>query len=68
MKVFYLPTLVANLPVDFVFQPDGALRENVSRLVAMKVVRVIAGAKKCHVVINIKRPYYFPTPTKMEGE
>jgi hypothetical protein len=60
MSVRYLPVIVTNLPAHFVFQPDGALREKVSRAVATKVARVIAGAEKCHVVVDIKRPYYSP--------
>jgi hypothetical protein len=60
MTVRYLPVLITNLPASFVYQPNGALREKVSRAVAIKVVRVIAGAEKCHVVVDIKRPYYYP--------
>jgi hypothetical protein len=60
MSVCYLPVLVTDLPASFVYQSDGALREKVSRAVAIKVVRVIAGAEKCHVVVDIKRPYYSP--------
>ena len=66
MTVRYLPVLVTDLPSSFVFQPDGALREKVSRAVAMKVVRVIAGAEKCNVVVDINRPYYFPVPDELE--
>lgn len=60
MSVRYLPVLVTDLPASFVYRPDGALREKVSRAVSMKVVRVIAGAEKCHVIVDIKRPYYYP--------
>ena len=66
MTVRYLPVLVTNLPASFVFQPDGALREKVSRAVALKVVRVIAGAEKCHVVVDVKRPYYYPVRAEHE--
>jgi hypothetical protein len=58
MTVEYLPVTVTDLPVSFVFQPDGAMREKVSRALSMKVVRVIAGAEKCNVVVDIKRPYF----------
>ena len=58
----HLPVEVQNLPAAFVFQPDGALRENVSRAVFMGVVRVIAGAENCHVIVDIKRPYYRALP------
>jgi hypothetical protein len=66
MSVRYLPVLVTHLPAHFVFQPDGALREKVSRAVSIKVVRVIAGAEKCHVVVDIKRPYYYPVLAELE--
>lgn len=68
MTVRYIPVAVADLPARFVFQPDGALRENISRAVAMKVVRVIAGAERCHVVVDTKRPYYLPMLDKLEGK
>lgn len=58
MKVKYLPVTVTDLSASFVFQPDGAMREKVSRALSMKVVRVIAGAEKCHIVVDIKRPYF----------
>lgn len=66
MSVCYLPVIVTNLPANFVFQPDGAVREKVSRAVALKVVRVIAGAEKCHVVVDINRPYYYPALSELE--
>jgi hypothetical protein len=68
MAVRYIPEIVTDLPASFVFQPNGALREKVSRAVAMKVVRVIAGAERCHVVVDIKRPYYFPVLAELEGK
>ena len=55
-----LPVVVHDLPAYFVFQPDGALRENVRRAVDQGVVRVVAGPEKCHVVVDVRRPYYHP--------
>ena len=66
MKVKYLPVTVTDLPASFVFQPDGAMREKVSRALSMKVVRVIAGAEKCNVVVDIKRPYYHAVAAVLE--
>jgi len=53
----YLPVIVTDLPSQFAFQPDGALREKVRRAVDMGVVKVIAGPLACHIVIDIQRPY-----------
>jgi hypothetical protein len=53
-----LPVIVEDLPHNFVFQPGGQLRDKIRRGVEMNVVRVIAGPLKCHVVIDIQRPYY----------
>lgn len=55
----YLPVIVEDLPASFVFQPDGAVRQAI-RLMPPGLVKVIAGAEKCHVIIDIKRPYYRP--------
>ena len=55
----YLPVIVKDLPANFVFQPDGAVRQAI-RSMPSGVVKVIAGAEKCHVIIDIKRPYYRP--------
>ena len=68
MTVLYLPVTVTDLPAKFVFQPDGAMREKVSRAVTLGVVRVIAGAEKCNVVVDIKRPYFRPMAAELEGE
>lgn len=54
------PVWVTDLPAAFVFQPDGRLRERIARAVSMKVVRVVAGAERCHVMVDVKRPYYRP--------
>ena len=66
MTVLYLPVTVTDLPAEFVFQPDGAMRENVSRAVTIGVVRVIAGAEKCNVVVDIKRPYFRVVAAELE--
>lgn len=58
----YRPVWVENLPASFVFQPDGKLRDKIARAVQMKVCRVIAGAEACHIMIDIKRPYYRALP------
>ena len=58
----YLPVIVENLPASFVFQPDGQLRMSVSRARDMGCVKVIAGPEQCHLVIDIKRPYYRALP------
>jgi hypothetical protein len=55
----YLPITVTDIPCYWVFQPDGHLRDRI-RSLPTGVVRVIAGAEKCHVVIDIKRPYFRP--------
>lgn len=56
----YLPHVVENVPVSWVFQPGGMLRNNVRGWVEMGVVRVIAGPTKCHVWIDVQRPYHLP--------
>ena len=53
----FLPVTLRNLPQNFIFQPDGRLRGNFKHAVQQGCVRVIAGAVKRHVVIDIKRPY-----------
>ena len=68
MTVHYIPVTVTDLPASFVFQPDGAMRENVARAVSMGVVRVIVGAEKCNVVVDIKRPYFRPVLAELEGK
>ena len=52
-----LPVWVYGLPAEFVFQPDGGLREPVRRCIDKRVVRVIAGPTACHVMVDVKRPY-----------
>ena len=58
MADMYLPVTVHNLPIRFAFQPDGQLRERVRRAVDMGICRVIAGPEECHVVVDVKRPYF----------
>ena len=58
----YLPVLVENLPAAFVFQPDGQLRPAVARARDMGCVKIIAGAEQCHLIIDVKRPYYRAIP------
>ena len=53
-----LPVWVYALPSAFAFQPDGALRGKVRSAVASGSCRVIAGPTECHVMIDVKRPYY----------
>lgn len=59
-----LPVLVENLPAAFVFQPDGHPRDKVRRSVSMGVTRVIAGPEQCHVIVDVKRPYFRPLPSQ----
>ena len=54
----YLSHTVYYLPINFVCQPDGQLRDKVARAVSVGAVKIIAGATKAHVVLNIKRPYF----------
>lgn len=61
----YLPVWVHDLPIAFAMQPGGALRDNVRRAVDMGVVRVIAGPTQCHVMVDIKRPYYRALPSQV---
>jgi hypothetical protein len=58
MRTTYLPVTVHDLPSQYAFQPDGKLRDKVRHAVDMKVVRVIAGPEKCHVIIDVQRPYH----------
>lgn len=58
----FLPVEVRHLPIGFVMQPGGRLREGVAHAVSLGVVRVIAGATECHVIVDVKRPYYRGLP------
>ena len=57
-----LPVLVEELPIRFVLQPDGTLREKVCHAVELGCVKVIAGPERCHVVVDVKRPYFRALP------
>lgn len=57
-----LPVTVRNQPITFAVQPCGMLRDKVRRAVNMGVVRVIAGPEKCHIVVDVKRPYFRALP------
>ena len=59
-RVHYLPVWVYDLPASFAFQPGGQLRENVRAAVASGAAKVIAGPVRCHVMIDVQRPYYRP--------
>jgi len=59
-----LPVTVRNQPIWFAFQPDGVLRDKVRRAVSMGVVKVIAGPEQCHLIVDVKRPYYKPVATQ----
>lgn len=56
----YLPVWVMDLPAVFVFQPGGLLRRPVAEAVASGAVKVVAGPERCHVRVDIKRPYWRP--------
>jgi hypothetical protein len=55
----FLPIVFYNVPCDDVFcGPD--LRPNFAHYVKLGVVRVIAGATHCRIIVDIKRPYFRP--------
>lgn len=57
----YLSVWVTNLPIAFVLQPDGQLRQRlVDAFANQGVLKVVAGPERCHVHLNIQRPYYRP--------
>jgi hypothetical protein len=56
----YLPVWVEDLPADFAFQPDGKLRQRVAEAVSNGVVKVVAGPLRCHVRVDVRRPYWRP--------
>lgn len=64
----YLPHVVFNLPISFVMNNDGTLRDAVRHYVRLGVVRVIAGPDRCHVVVDIRRPYWRPQRPKYIAE
>lgn len=58
----YLPVWVDDLPAEFVFQPGGLMRMRLKCAAKVGVVkRVIAGPERCHVLVDIKRPYCRPS-------
>jgi hypothetical protein len=56
----YLPVWVRDLPAAAVFQPGGLRRIAVAEAVASGTVKIVAGPERCHVRIDIKRPYWRP--------
>lgn len=55
----YLWHTVPNVPIDYVFF-GSFVRPNIRHYVTKDVVRIIAGPERCHVRINVQRPYYRP--------
>lgn len=55
-----LPMEVEHLPAHLVFQSDGLLRPAFQSALDQKVIRIIAGPEHCHIIIDIKRPYFRP--------
>lgn len=53
----YLPITVYNMPVNQFIDDNGSLKPKVNELCNKGIVKIIAGPTKCHVVIDIKRPY-----------
>ena len=56
----YLPIWVYDLPASWAFQHGGALRDNVRHAVSLGVTKVIAGPTRCHLRIDVRRPYFRP--------
>lgn len=56
-----LPMTVRHLPASFMFQSDGLRRPVFQSYLDQGVIRIIAGAERCHVVIDVKRPYFRPS-------
>ena len=55
----YLPVCIRHLPAAFAF--DGhALKAAVRTYVDQGIVRVIAGPEACHMIVDIRRPYWRP--------
>ena len=55
----YLPVCIRHLSIGFAF--DGhALKLNVRSYVDQGIVRVIAGPEACHLIVDIRRPYWRP--------
>lgn len=62
MADMHLPVTVHEIPSDFFFQPDGALRDRFKYFVGIGVLRVIAGPQMCRAIVDVKRPYFLPIP------
>lgn len=56
----YLPHVVENVPCDWVLGHDGRPFPRIANYIQQGVVRVIAGPHLCHVVIDVRRPYFGP--------
>ena len=56
----YLPHVVEYVPVHWVLDPSGSLYERFRHYVQQGVVRIITGPEFCHVVVDVRRPYYRP--------
>jgi hypothetical protein len=59
----YLPHTVHDLPIPFAFEDSGRLRASFEHYQRQGVIRVIAGAEACHVVVDVRRPYSRPCRT-----
>jgi hypothetical protein len=59
----FLPHAVTHLPWHFAFGLDGKLLPRIHHYVKEGVVRVIAGATECHLIIDVRRPYLHPNQT-----
>lgn len=59
MADMYLPVWVRDLPADLIFD-RSRLKPKIEHYVREGIVRVIAGAERCHVSIDIQRPYHRP--------
>ncbi len=57
----YLPHVVERLPWHVAFGLDGKLLPRIRHYAEQGVVRVIAGATECHLIIDVKRPYWRPS-------
>ena len=56
----YLPVLVRHVPEIQVFDLQGQLLPSLKHYAQQGVVKVIAGPLACHLLIDIKRPYFRP--------
>lgn len=56
----YLPHAVTFVPTSWVIADNGQIYPKVRHYVKQGVVRVVAGATECHVVVDIQRPYVRP--------